>query len=50
VLDQFPTYHTNILYFNAKEEGENVFKLTVGDENFDESINDNGIYVVSFAT
>jgi hypothetical protein len=39
-----------MLDFNAKEERENVFKLTVGDENFDESSNDNGICVVSFAT
>ena len=44
VFDHFPKYHTKIQLgdFNAKVGGENIFKLTNG--------NDNGARIVYFAT
>jgi hypothetical protein len=51
VFDQFPKYHMKILLgdFNAKVGMEDIFKLTVGNESFHETSNDNGVRVVNFA-
>jgi hypothetical protein len=52
VFDQFLKYHMNILLgdFNAKVGREDIFKLTIGNESFHETSNDNGVRVVNFAT
>jgi hypothetical protein len=48
---QFPKYHKIILLdFNAKAEGEDIFKPTIGNENLHEIRNDNGVRAVNFAT
>jgi len=36
--------------FNAKLGGENIFKLTVGNENLYQDSNDNGVRIVNFVT
>jgi len=52
VLDQFPKYHMEILLgdFNVEVEGEDIFKLTRGNENLHEITNDNCVRVVNYAT
>jgi hypothetical protein len=52
VFDYFPKYHMKILLgdFNAKEDREDIFKPTIGNESLHEINNDNGIRVVNFAT
>jgi len=35
--------------FNAKVGGENIFKLTIGNESLHQDSNDNGVRIVSFA-
>jgi exonuclease III len=51
VFDQFPKYHMKILLgdFNAKVGREDIFKPTIKNEIFHETINDNGVRVVNFA-
>jgi len=36
--------------FNAKVGGDNIFKLTIGNENLHQDSNDNGVRIVKFAT
>jgi hypothetical protein len=45
VFDHFPKYHIKILlgHFNAKLGGEDIFKLTTGNESLPEDSNDNGV-------
>jgi hypothetical protein len=52
VFYHFPKYHMNILLgeFNAKVGREDTFKPTIGNESFNQDINDNGVRVVNFAT
>jgi hypothetical protein len=52
VCDRFPKYHMNILLgdFNAKVGRENIFKLTIGNENLHQDSKDNGVRIVNFAT
>jgi hypothetical protein len=52
VFDKFPKYHMKILLgdFNAKVGREDIFKLTIGNENLREISNDNGVRLVNFAT
>jgi endonuclease/exonuclease/phosphatase family metal-dependent hydrolase len=52
VFDKFLKYHMNILLgdFNAKVGREDIFKLTIRNENLHEIINDNGVRSVNFAT
>jgi hypothetical protein len=52
VFNKFPKYHIKILLgdFNAKIGREDIFKLTIGNENLYEISNDNGVRVVNFAT
>jgi hypothetical protein len=51
-FDHFPKYHTKIILgdFNAKVGRENIFKLTIGNENLPQDSNDNGVRIVNFAT
>jgi len=37
-------------YFNAKVGGENIFKLTIGNESLHQDSNDNGVKIINFAT
>ena len=38
-------------YFNAKGGGgENIFKLTIGNESLHQDSNDNGVKIINFAT
>jgi hypothetical protein len=48
-FDQFPKYHVKILLgnFNAKVGREDIFKITIGNENSHENSYDNGIRVVN---
>ena len=50
-LHNFPKYHMQILLgdFNAKVGGENIFKLTIGNESLHQDSNDNGVSIVIFA-
>jgi hypothetical protein len=50
VFDKFPKYHMKILLgdFSAKVSNEDIFKLTIRNENLHEINNDNG--VVNFAS
>jgi hypothetical protein len=52
IFDNFPKYHMKILLrdFNAKVGGEDIFKLTIWNENLHEIINDNGVRAVNFVT
>ncbi|PNF35141.1 hypothetical protein B7P43_G09272 [Cryptotermes secundus] len=52
VFDKFPKYHMTILLgdFNAKVDGEYIFKPKIWNESLHEISNDNGVRVVSFAT
>jgi hypothetical protein len=52
VFDKFPKYHMKILLgdFNAKDGREDILKPTIGNESLHETINDNGVRVVNFAT
>jgi hypothetical protein len=51
VFDKFPKYHMKILLdFNAKVGKEDIFEMTIGNENLHEISNDNGVIVVNFAT
>jgi len=36
--------------FNAKVGGENIFKLTIGNESLHQDSNDNGVIIVNSAT
>ena len=36
--------------FNAKVGGQNIFKLTTGNESLHQDNNDNGVRIVNFAT
>ena len=36
--------------FNAKVGGENIFKLTTGNDSLHQESNDNGVRIVNFAT
>jgi len=36
--------------FNAKEERENIFKPTIGNESLHKDSNDNGVRIVNIAT
>jgi len=48
----FREYHMKILVrdFNAIVQRENIFKLTVANENLHQDINDNDVRIVNFAT
>jgi hypothetical protein len=37
-------------HFNAKVEGENIFKPTIGNESLHQDSNDNGVRIIHFAT
>jgi hypothetical protein len=52
VFDEFPKYYINILFghFNAKVGREEIFKPKIGNETLYESIIDNGVRLVNFAT
>ena len=52
VFDHFPKYHMKMLLgdFNAKVERENIFKPTIGQESLHQDSNDNGVWLVNFAT
>jgi len=52
VFYHFPKYHMNIVLgdFNAKVEGENIFKLIIGNESLHQDSNENGVRIVNFAT
>jgi hypothetical protein len=52
IFDKFPKYHMNILLgvLNAKVGREDIFKLTIGNENLHEIRNDNGAGVIDFVT
>jgi hypothetical protein len=52
VFNQFPRYHTKILFsnFNVKVGRENIFKLIIVNESLHDISNDNGVRVVKFAT
>ena len=51
-FDHFLKYHMKILLgdFNAKVGGENIFKLTTGNESLHQDNNDKGVRNVNFAT
>jgi len=36
--------------FNAKLEGEDIFKLTIGNESLHQDSSDNGVRIINFAT
>jgi len=52
VFDHFLKYHMNILLgdFNGKVGRENIFKLTVGNENLRRNGSDDGVRIMNFAT
>jgi hypothetical protein len=52
VFFNFPKYHTLLLFgdFNAKVGGENIFKLTIGNESLHQDSNDIGVRRGKFAT
>jgi hypothetical protein len=52
VFDKFPKHHMKILLrdSNAKVGMEDIFKLTIGNENLYDISNDNGVRTVNFAT
>jgi hypothetical protein len=52
VFDQCPRHDMKIIlgHFSAKVGRENIFKPTIGNENFHEISNDNGVSVVNFVT
>jgi endonuclease/exonuclease/phosphatase family metal-dependent hydrolase len=52
VFDKFPKYHMKILLgdFSAKVGTEDIFKPTIGNESLHEINNDNGVWLVNFAT
>jgi len=52
VFDHLPKYHTKILLgdFNAKEERENIFKPTIGQESLYKHSNSNRVRLTNFAT
>jgi len=52
VFDHFLKYHMNNLLgdFNGKMERENIFKLTVGNENLRRNGNGDGVRIMQFAT
>jgi exonuclease III len=52
VFDKFHKYHLKMLLgdLNIKVDREDIFKLTIGNENLHGISNDNGIRVVNFAT
>jgi len=52
VSDRSPKYHMKILLrdCNAKVEGENIFKPTIGNKSLHQDSNDNGVRIVNFAT
>jgi exonuclease III len=52
VFDKFPKSHMKILLgdFNVKVGREDIFKLTIGNENLHELSNENGVRLVNFAT
>jgi len=52
VFDHFLKCHMNILLgdFNGEVERENIFKLTVGNENLRRNGNDDGVRIMNFAT
>jgi hypothetical protein len=52
IFDHFPNYHVKILLggFNAKFVREDIFKLTVGNENLHQDRNDNDVRRGSFTT
>jgi hypothetical protein len=51
VFDKFPKYHMKILLgdFNSKVGREDIFKPTIGNENFHKISNNNGVRLVNFA-
>ena len=52
VFNHFLKYHMKILLgdFNARVGGENIFKLTTGNESLHQDNNDKGVRNVNFAT
>jgi exonuclease III len=52
IFDQLPRYDMKILLgdFNAIVDTEDIFQPTIGNESSHESINDNKVRVVNFAT
>jgi hypothetical protein len=50
MFDKFPKYHTKELlgYFNAKEERDDIFKLTILNESLREISNDNEVRIVNY--
>ena len=52
VFYHFPKYDMKILLgdFNAKLEGKDIFKQTVGNESLHQDSDDNGVRIVNFAT
>jgi hypothetical protein len=51
IFDQFPKYYMKMMlgYFSAWV-GENILKLTIGNESLRETSDDNGIRIVNFAS
>jgi hypothetical protein len=51
VIDKFPKYMKILLQdFSAKVDGEDIFKLSIGNESLHKISNDNGVRVVNFDT
>jgi len=52
VFYHFTKYHMKILLgnFNAKVGGQNIFKMTIGNESLHKDSKDNGVRLVNFAT
>jgi exonuclease III len=52
VFDKCHKYHMKILlgYFNAKVGREDIFKPTIWNESLHKISNDNGVWLVNFAT
>jgi len=51
-FDHFTKYHMKILLrdFNAKVGGQNIFKMTIGNDSLHQDSKDNGVRIVNFAT
>ena len=53
IFNDFPKCHmkSTLGYFNAKGGGgENIFKLTIGNESLHQDSNDNGVKIINYAT
>ena len=52
LFEHFPRYHMKSLLgdFNVNVGGENIFKLTIGNESLHQDSNANGVRIVNFVT